>query len=283
MLMAIYQIHTYETSQGDEWLCSVTPNDGYADGETKNSSSVILINTAPPTPDLRSPTKGNQTIQNLYPQFLWNESIDPDQDTVTYFINITSLSCPDLGIFSTQDTNYTPDDYLITDCTYFWQVLASDNILNSSWSEKWNFTVQPAIILNLTTVSVDFGLLTLNQTADTDNDKPPLIVQNDGNIVANITWVSINQSIWTSQPDNTEYFQFKIDNDTTEPGSFDWGASTTTWTNLTTIDKQNRTAIAYLNYNDTNDEAEIDIRVRVPPNEPGGLRTITVYVIGQEA
>jgi len=38
-----------ETNEGEEWLCSVTPNDGQNDGLTKNSSSVIISSSTPPT------------------------------------------------------------------------------------------------------------------------------------------------------------------------------------------------------------------------------------------
>ena len=37
-----------ETTRDDEWMCSVTPNDGYFDGITKNSSGVVIDN-GPPT------------------------------------------------------------------------------------------------------------------------------------------------------------------------------------------------------------------------------------------
>ena len=40
---------------------------------------------------------------------------------------------------------------------------------------------------------------------------------------------------------------------------------TTTWTNLTTIANQNKTAVCFLNYRDASDEAEIDLRIVFPP------------------
>ncbi|MBU0757143.1 MAG: hypothetical protein KKF44_03705, partial [Nanoarchaeota archaeon] len=38
-----------ETTTGDEWLCSVTPNDGYQDGLTKNSTAVTIVSNNVPT------------------------------------------------------------------------------------------------------------------------------------------------------------------------------------------------------------------------------------------
>ena len=75
--------------------------------------------------------------------------------------------------------------------------------------------------------------------------------------------------------------QFKVDNDTTEAGSFNWTASQTTWTNITSIQIQNKSAVCYLNYLDTNDEAEIDIKVTVPSSEPAGIKNFLVYIIGE--
>ena len=44
----------------------------------------------------------------------------------------------------------------------------------------------------------------------------------------------------------------------------------------------NATAIAYLNYNDTNDNAEIDILIRVPIKEPGGFKTTRLSATGEQ-
>ena len=89
--------------------------------------------------------------------------------------------------------------------------------------------------------------------------------------------------MWQSVPHDTEYFQFKVDNVSSELGSFNYTDSTTTWTNLTNITIQNKTAVGYLNYSDKSDEVEIDIRVKVPLNEPPGVRRSVVYIIGEVA
>jgi hypothetical protein len=41
------------------------------------------------------------------------------------------------------------------------------------------------------------------------------------------------------------------------------------------------TAIRELDYNDTKDNAEIDIRVQVPLDESPGIKTSTIYVVGE--
>ncbi|MFH0874847.1 MAG: hypothetical protein V1859_02830, partial [archaeon] len=195
----------------------------------------------------------------------------------------TSDLCPDYGIASNiQELNYTPINELCMDGIWYWQVRAFDGQEYGEWSDKWNFTIEPVIILSMTTSTIDFGLMEINESKDTDNGYSALVVQNDGNVMANITWISTNSTIWTTVSDNTEYFRFKVDNDETEANSFSWADSQTTWRNFTTIDYFNSTAIALLNYSDANDNAEIDLNLTVPPQEPPDSRFVSIYIIGQE-
>ncbi|MFH2020793.1 MAG: DUF2341 domain-containing protein, partial [archaeon] len=272
-----------ETSTNDDWLCSVTPNDGYSDGETKNSSAVTIANNAPSKVTLLSPSNGNLSIYQNPPSMYWQASTDPEGYPLNYSINITSAACPDIGEFSNITIlNFTPGAELPLDCIYYWKVRAFDGIDYGEWSDTWNFTLNTALILTMVNNSVNFGTLGLNATADTDTLGGPLVVRNDGNIVANITWVSINASMWETVGADTEYLQFKADNMTTESGSFNYSGSTTSWTNLSIISSQNKTIISNLNYIDTKDEAQIDIRVRVPSSEPVGPKKISLYIIGQQ-
>ena len=99
---------------------------------------------------------------------------------------------------------------------------------------------------------------------DTTNNQPaPFKLENDGNTEAN---VSVNSSsLWVSASAqlNTSYYQFKADN--SEANSFNWLNSQTTWANMSDISKS---IINTLNHTDSNDLAEIDIRVEVASDEP---------------
>jgi PGF-pre-PGF domain-containing protein len=69
----------WELVENDSWFCSVTPNDGYVDGQTKNSSSAIIDSM---------PTVNNISIMPAFP--------DTSTDlacivTVTDFINSTLI------------------------------------------------------------------------------------------------------------------------------------------------------------------------------------------------
>jgi len=268
---------------GQEWNCTVRAFDGV--NYSAYASAVVSFTNVPPSKViLESPTQGNTTIWTNPPRFTWLAATDDDGDPLNYTINITSQSCPDYGISTNiTDLNFTPASELCMEDMIFWQVRAWDGKEFGEWSDRWNFTIEPVLILTLVQDEVSFGLMELNETKDTDTGYLPMTVRNDGNIIANITWLSANHSLWQSVGSNTDYFQFKIDNATTEAYSFDWSASQTSWVNVTLISEQNSTAVAYLNYSDSNDEAEIDIRVTVPPFEPPGNRSTLIYVIGQDA
>ena len=65
---------------------------------------------------------------------------------------------------------------------YNWTVRAYDGTDYGEWSEIWNFTIEPVILLELTTDTVDFGNLAITQENDTDIGPAPFVVQNNGNI-----------------------------------------------------------------------------------------------------
>ncbi|MBA3064233.1 hypothetical protein FP803_02235 [Candidatus Woesearchaeota archaeon] len=115
---------------------------------------------------------------------------------------------------------------------------------------------------------------------DTVNNHPdPFILENDGNIAAN---VSVNStSLWksASAPLNSSYYQFKADN-STEANSFNWLNSQTTWSNMSNIYKS---IIAMLNHTDSNDLAEIDIRVEVISDEPPGSKSAILTFKAEES
>jgi hypothetical protein len=76
-----------ETSKGDVWNATVTPNDGLIDGATVWSNSVTILNSAPTqgTPILNATTSSNTTSDNLT---VYNVSTaDADSDNVKNVYN----------------------------------------------------------------------------------------------------------------------------------------------------------------------------------------------------
>ncbi|MEM4397285.1 MAG: hypothetical protein QW757_01510, partial [Candidatus Woesearchaeota archaeon] len=163
-----------------------------------------------------------------------------------------------------------------------WTVIAYDGFTYSEWSNIWNFTIESFLSINLTRNSVDFGLMNVLESKDTDNGYNPFIIENNGNVYVNITKIGLNQSPFIMAELNTSYFRYKVDN-TSELNSFDKAKSITEWENITHIDYAEKKAIVNLNYSDINDEAQIDLNITVPLYEPGGPKSVTIYVVGELA
>ena len=165
----------------------------------------------------------------------------------------------------------------------YWNVMAFDGSEYSTWSNTSNFTIESFLSINLTTNSINFGTLDMLQEKDTDTGYSPLVIENNGNILINVSRIGANSSLWSKALLNSQFFQFKADNDSTESGSFNWSGSVTVWANMTSIEILNKTIITLLDYNDSKDNAEIDIRVQAPLDEPPGAKSAAVYIIGEQS
>jgi len=148
--------------------------------------------------------------------------------------------------------------------TYYWRVRANDSDNYGTWSDIWNFTLVPSVSIKLTQNSINFGTMAQFEVNDTTNNQPaPFKLENDGNTEANVSVDSSSLWVSASAQLNTSYYQFKADN--SEANSFNWLNSQTTWANMSDISKS---IINTLNHTDSNDLAEIDIRVEVASDEP---------------
>ena len=92
----------------------------------------LITNLAPNNFNLLS---SSGIINNLNPTLGWQAAVDPDDDPVTYTIYYTTdasfaVASSSSGLTS---TNYTPPS-LLENTTYYWKVLASDPLNNSTWS-----------------------------------------------------------------------------------------------------------------------------------------------------
>ncbi|MFH2020724.1 MAG: LamG-like jellyroll fold domain-containing protein, partial [archaeon] len=272
------------TTKGETWNCTIRAFDGEL-YSSYNSTAITIQNAPPSTPALVSPTNGNLTYHDRTPEFSWT-STDADGDPINYTINITfssTLSCgPDIWKNLTANSYTGAFDYC-TDQVVYWQVIASDPYSSSSWSNLSNFTIESFLSINLTTRSIDFGILHLMDERNTASGYAPIVIENIGNIFVNIARIGANGSLWQSLGLDTEYFQFKADNLSTHPDSFNYTNSTTEWTNVTSVQTANATILRDLNYSDDHNAAEIDIKVVVPLEEPPGSRSVTLYIMGEQS
>jgi len=233
----------------------------------------------PTTPTLYTPIDGNNTIVDRTPTLIWNNSFDANGDTITYELMVgTNSSFPSPTINQTNltegvadTTNYTITDALTTDIPYYWKVRAYDETEYSDWSTSFNFTVESYVSISLPVAAMNFTSLNLSRSYDTtDRDPNPFVIQNNGNVLSNLT-ITGNQFFASGAFPGSNY-QFKIQEN--ETGSITNASSTTTWTNMpltsSTID------IYELNWNDTKDTAEMHLKLAVPADEPPGIKSVQI-------
>ena len=275
------------TSKWQNWSCGLRLFDGTDYSDWANSSKLKILNSLPNI-TLLTPPNGNDTT-NRMPNFTWSAA-DGDSDSLTYEINITCF-----GVCGAVDdtryatgiptANYTPATPLIyfhdDQNDYKWQVRANDSENVGEWSTLWQINISTYIELSLPRDKIEFGTIALGESNDTSDDSPlPLLLLSNGNILTNVT---INATdLWLTQTNPNQYYQFKVDYNSSELDSFNWSQSKTTYTNMPNT-SLTLLAIAYLNYIDTNDSAEIDINISVPSSEGAGYRNSLVIFAGARA
>ncbi|MFP4112450.1 MAG: NosD domain-containing protein, partial [Candidatus Woesearchaeota archaeon] len=244
-----------------------------------------FVPNSPPTIELIYPGDGNSTI-NRTPTLIWNAT-DDDGDQMNFTINITCHpACSDDNRYYetgfTDQFNYTiPVDlkYLWDDNYYYnWTVRAYDGMLYSDWAPEWNFSVKSLVMLTLDPSTIHFGTASVNESNSTTDDIPlPIGIHNDGNCYLNISFET-DDYLWDSVESPSDYHLLKTDYLGTETSAFDYAQSTTSWTQVSTA---NNTIVAYLNYSENNNSAELDMNLTVPFAEPTGLKNLTFTIVGE--
>jgi hypothetical protein len=257
-----------------------------------NSSELItfFINNAPSNVTLYFPQDGEH-ITTRTPNLTWFNATDLDSHNLTFWVQVDedpSFTSPEVngvnktGIApGTNLSNYTVETPLdIIYAPYYWRVRVYDGIEWSNWSAIWNFTIDSTSII-LVNGTVNFTTLEPLQSDNTTDDSPtPFLVENQGNVFVNVSVYS-QGSLWKTAPLGTDKFRFKAGN-SSELDSFDWALSKTSWTNMPNITNM-VVAISRLNYNNSNDTAELEIFVEVPLDEPPGTKNATVVFESEQA
>jgi len=261
---------------GQNWTLECKADDLTANSTAMNSSVKFINTLTPEKVNLKNPTNGNTTIHPRQPLFEWYAT----NATSRYEINITSSSGCGNNYYqnvTAPTLNFTPTSELClqTESTtrYDWKVRACSIDTCGTWSDQWNFSIEPYVAITLNTATVSFGTIGLNEQKNTTSDNPaPFSLQNDGNVQADLVNVSSSQSLWISQPLNSEYFQMKA-RASTETYSFNNATSLMNFVNVTGA---NTSLIRALNYSDNNDSAYVDIKVLVPGDEPPGAKQTSI-------
>jgi len=137
----------------------------------------------------------------------------------------------------------------------------------------FNFTLESFLAVSLVVNSTNFGSMVPYDNNDTSDDNPnPLLMENIGNIRANITVTGTQLFELGGFP--SEYYQFKIGLNKTS--SFDQTQSTMSYTNMSNA--SSRIDTVDLDWHNINDTAEIDINVTVPAHEPKGTKSSLITI-----
>jgi len=236
-------------------------------------------NNTVPTVSLIAPEDGNVST-NRTPEFSWVGS-DDEGDSLTYELNVTLVpagSCADPGRipYARSAENYTIPTYLKClddDGDYYeWSVRAHDGVEYGAWSERRKIYIRAEIVISLPVDKVEFGEF-LTGTNDTSDDvPPPFLLQNDGNCYLN---VSVNATdLWVEASNPSDYFKYKVDNNSGEEGAFDWTPSQISWAQMPASES---VSIVELNWSDEIDSVEVDLNITVPTQEVAGYKESTVY------
>jgi hypothetical protein len=123
----------------------LTPCDTSQNGSAQNSSILVVENFIPSSDILWIYPDNNSYISNLTNSFVfnWSASSDDDNDTIYYYLEIDDnpdFSSPEYTN-KTIDINYTYIIGGLHESNYSLRILATDNIINSSWSPILNVVV----------------------------------------------------------------------------------------------------------------------------------------------
>lgn len=112
-----------------------TPTTPDENGETENA--------APASFGLISIEHGSDEVE-LRPTFEWAESVDPENDTVTYTLYLDQQEDPTAQIATNLNSlSYGLDYDLEFAATYFWKVVANDGNGNATTSNIYSFKTRP--------------------------------------------------------------------------------------------------------------------------------------------
>lgn len=149
------------TSKGEKWICEVKPYDGYQNGTAKNSSELIIQNTAPTIPVQLLPQNNSGYSIGSTIIFSWENSTDEDGDNRTYELEIyneSDMSAEHLIYENNSISEGTSNtsiaiklsDYTTVNDNYYWRIRAYDQDYSywstvrifqyANWSITFNLT-----------------------------------------------------------------------------------------------------------------------------------------------
>ncbi len=194
-----------DNSQVGNSTVSVLVNDSKGGTATQTFAvNVTNANDIPTTPSLTSPSNQSTLLKNST-TLKWNVSTDDDNNTITYYVFFSNETSPSINA-TTTNPNLTVSG-LEDNETYYWNVIASDGIGNSSTTATLQFNISLNNAPNITahapllnkTISENQTLMFNATIFDVDGD----------NIIYNWTIDNVqNSSATTSTSNETIFFNY---------------------------------------------------------------------------
>jgi hypothetical protein len=130
----IYVLSNGITNRSEQWLFEVVCGDNIENSTAVNSSFVTILNSPPTIPSYNSPADGTNATSPV--TLNWTTSTDADNDTITYYINYSTVSPP---AYNSSTTSTTKSLNATLASTYYWTITAGDGTDNSSNTTIWSF------------------------------------------------------------------------------------------------------------------------------------------------
>jgi len=159
-----------------------------------------LIKPIIDAPELLSPAD-ESAIEDQIPTFDWTD-VEPIYP-LNYTLHVWNSTGEVLSVTGILESEYTPTANMAYD-TYYWKVKAMVGNYTTDWSEIWNFAIELAEFIEVTTLSQKWNMISMPFSYSVD--KADIIVEYDGtdyswadavseNIVAKVLfgWDRINQ------------------------------------------------------------------------------------------
>jgi len=219
------------TSAGEVWRCEITPNDGYADGITRASNNLTILelpDTTPPLVFLNLPANATSFTATNNVTFNVSATDNVDLDNCTLYTNISGTwQSNGTKVFAGTSYSDVWGVYNLNNGTYVWNAYCCDNSSNCNWNNtNFTFTVSytppdttpPLVFLNLPANATNFTstnnvTFNVSATEDTDLDNCTLYTNISGSWSANETKTFTG----TSDEDLWNFYNLTI-------GNYKWNA-----------------------------------------------------------
>ena len=144
----------------------------------------------------------------------------------------------------------------------------------SVYLEDSNITFGNGAVTGIPYAIVDTTGASCTNCSGWGSTNDPFIIQNDGNVLANITiTASVSAGAWFGGNAANAAMWYNYTNNETNSCLMDWAAPTnSTWRVLPVTSNVNYTC-QKLNYSEPSDTMRVDLKIQVPQDAPQGLKT----------